>query len=251
MKIIRYLLLCASCLMLLLPSPILAIPLTFDFAGTAIVTAGIFLGQGTNVTGSYTYDSDLVDSSGAGEEDVFSAHILSNQSFQWNIAVTLGTTTRSTSTNLNLAPDGHHLIHILDTSAEDRYKIESLRQVITDDAAQILLSDFDPLPDPDAVLAGSGGLTNSAPLLAPDVSKFSDNCLSAGLFTCSAYIAFNDVTGDEDGRVFFRVDSITARSVPEPATLLLVALGMFGFAFSRREASRQYSLTCYLRGITS
>jgi hypothetical protein len=59
----------------------------------------------------------------------------------------------------------------------------------------------------------------------------SDDLLGFGL---AASGALDFLTGDGQNRVQFRIDSVTT-SVPEPATVSLLALGLAGVGFARRR----------------
>ena len=75
-----------------------ATPITFNFTGTATFQNGIYVGQGSAVTGFYTFDTSLVDSpsvSGDAGVDLFRPDTLGNEGLVFEISLTNGSITRS------------------------------------------------------------------------------------------------------------------------------------------------------------
>jgi len=206
-----------------------ATPITFNFGGTATNASGIWAGA-TSLTGSFTYDSALVDlNQGDSFNDTFRADTLANQGFAWEITVTANGVTRSTSTNQNIAGTLHHFLQVLDDPTEDRWFLQADKLAASDDFAQLLLQDFVPSP-PDGITAGSGNLTDMAPTTAPNPGLFSVN-------TSSIYQAFTD-NGMFEGALEYRLDTISIVPVP-PAVWLFGSglIGLIGIARRRRKAT--------------
>ncbi|MCP5068887.1 MAG: PEP-CTERM sorting domain-containing protein [bacterium] len=201
-----------------------AAPITFNFTGTVTSTSGIWVGQGTAVTGFYTYDTALMDSGSTNDFDQFSAGVAGNELYSWEFSVSLGAVTRTTASNQNAAGTYHHGLVIFDRASEDRYLIQSAVVVASDDFAAISLRDTVGTP-PDAIAVGTGNLTGVAPTTAPNLSLF--DTIAAGTYE------ERDITGTRVGTVDFNVTSITL-AVPEPTTALLFATGLAGLAMRRR-----------------
>lgn len=203
--------------------------LTFDFTGTALplpVPGGIFAGQGTAVTGFFTYNTDMPDrSSNTAQIDTF---VFDDEGMvkDFRIVVTLGDATVDSADNQNLPTIPHHRLEIVDgfvftTSEgvelnEDRFTLTTLRRAAGDDTITLILRDAVlPPEEADAVLPGSGGLTGAVPTTAPNVASF--NCESVPETAppeanCSHSLVF--VLDENDqliGNMGFRIDSVTRR----------------------------------------
>jgi hypothetical protein len=206
-----------------------ATPITFNFTGTATNTTGIFAGQGTAVTGFYTFDTALVDTfPGDATNDWFQNHTpVGNQGLTFEISLTLGSVTRTTANNLNPATFGHHRVIWRDGASMDQFEIRAIHVTSSDDDAALNLEDFTPSP-PDGVAAGSGNLTDTPILTAPNIALF-DTVIGN-----SFYRSWNS-SGVNDGTVIFTLTSITP--IPEPSTALLLATGLAALAVGRRRLS--------------
>ncbi|MCP5065636.1 MAG: PEP-CTERM sorting domain-containing protein [bacterium] len=204
-----------------------AAPITFNFTGTVTSTTGIWVGQGTAVTGFYTYDTALIDAVDYSDEsDVFGSGVAGNESFFWEISVSLGAVTRTTASNQNAAGTYHHGLFHHDKPTEDTFLLQTAFVVTGDDFAYISLGDKVGTP-PDAVAVGTGNLTGVAPTTAPNLLLFDTT-------TLGRYDEKDNITDLSVGKVNFDVTSITL-AVPEPTTALLFATGLAGLATRRRR----------------
>ena len=82
-------------------------PITFNFTGTVTGATGIFAGQGSDLTGSYTFDTGLMDIDifvGNAVTDQFLNNAFANQALTstFDVTVTVGAETHSTSANANI-----------------------------------------------------------------------------------------------------------------------------------------------------
>lgn len=208
-------------LALLAPSATMqAVPLTFNFTGTVLSASGIFLGQGSTVTGSYVYDSGLVDlvNPGSGNQDQFEP-IGANNGLLFEISVLVGSVARTTAGN-DLG-GVHHFLRLNDNSSFDRFFLTTNGETGSDDVARISL--MDTLAPLDGIAAGFGNLTGT-PLLVPPNPLLFDN--QANLYR-------SRVAGSTDGEITFTITSIV---LPEPASGLLLGLAVVGLTALGRRA---------------
>jgi hypothetical protein len=180
-------------------------PITFNFTGTVTSATGIWVGQGSAVTGFYTFDTTLVDNApGSGVVDQFFANSPANQGLPFEISVTVGLVTRTTANNQNLPSNNHHVLAWSD-SGSDSFSIQAFSFVTTDDRVLIFLRDLSPSP-PDGVTPGTGNLTDTPITTAPNVGLFDE-------VDQNFYDAF-DSSGVNEGRVNFTLSSITVSAEP-------------------------------------
>ena len=204
-----------------------AFPITIAFTGTVTSASGIWVGEGSAVEGFFSYDSALADSlPGDPERDAFLASNPANTALPFEFSISVGSVTRTTADNWNQASLHHQLI-LGDGPGRDEFIFQAVRIVATDDFAEIQLWDDPPPSPPSAIRPGSGGLTDAPLLVPPDPGAFDAQD--------SRYEAFDNTTETALGAVDFNVDSFTL--VPEPATLVLLAVGLAGFS-ARRPRTR-------------
>ena len=166
--------------------------------------------MGTDVTGSYTYDSDLVDSlANSNTIDKFQSNTAINASFDWEITFALGTESR-TVTSADRA-----FTFILNDKAADQYSFSA------GGLANITLNDN----NSDAIQ----NLSNSAPTSATDLSLF-------GSIKNDLY----KIEGSEN-QLSFRINSITpaSASVPEPSMAAVVSIGFLSLAVMSWRRKRE------------
>lgn len=187
------------------PDTGLAVPITFNFTGNATSTSGIFAGQGTAVTGSYTFEPD-----GLSLSSFVTTHTaaFAGSLGVFEISVTLGATTRTTANNQNTPATNHHDLKWQDGGFfqgwDDLFLFKSTPVILSDDFGQIFIRDNgDSVLPADGMAPGSGNLTLPLILAAPDVSLFNT---VAGL---SRYEARNG-SGTLEGTLAFTTTSITA-----------------------------------------
>jgi hypothetical protein len=195
-------LLLAMCVVLSAPLVASGAPITFDFAGTATVANGIWSGQGTAVTGSYTYDTDIVPSVANGSLNKFQSNIPGNAGFGWSITFEVGSVSRTVTENDK----------VFSFTVWDKARPGDVYSFGGSNASLSLAGS-----DPDAVVAPDG----NAPLTAPDLSLFGS---ATGLYKI----------GGTPNQLSFRLTSITlgggggtggSAPAPEPSAALLFGIG--------------------------
>ncbi len=214
-----------------------AIPVTYSYTGTVGSTAtGIFAGQGSQLTGTFTFDSALVDGNSNWTQDIYSAsdpnNVAAGRAFE--LTVTLGTVTRTTANNRNAPGTDHHFLNIVDSSASgDKFQFRSSLIAPTDDFAELWLLDLVPTNSADGIAVRSSTLgSNMAATIA-----LLDN-INVGLFSntynSSVWEAVSKGTGAFEGSLSFGLTSINrvpTSQVPEPSSILLLCLGLIAGLF--------------------
>lgn len=194
----------------LLPLTASAAPITFDFSGTATIASGAWSGQGTAVTGSYTYDTALVPTVNSAAINTFLSNNTGNAGLGYNLTITLGTTSMSWDES-----DGLFNFGLFD-KATDYYSFTA-----AGNAAGLGLFGSD--------AAAVANLDGSVPTSAPDLSLFQSRATAGRVGT----------------QLKFTITSITPRSasttsgsapMPEPSAALLFGVGFLvvGRALRRR-----------------
>ena len=127
------------------------------------------------------------------------------------MTLSLGTVSRTSADNANTPGTRHHSFLVLDWPESDQFVFSVLSNTSSDDSGSLVLADYVPFPNPDAIATGSGNLQSDigstiALLSTLDVSLFSN--LSGGSWT-----AF-DPSGVLQGRLGF--DLTTVSPVPGP-----------------------------------
>jgi hypothetical protein len=209
-----------------------AATIKYLFTGTATTQEGIYLGQGSGVTGFLTYDSGLVDQTAVDWWDLFSSSfggVNDPLVSTWEISITNGGVVRSDKDNLNQVGSDHHDLALFSTSNDDSFIYRAQRRANTDDEIRFALRDI----TGNALVPGFGGLPSvpwNSPLDPNDFSGYSDSRLG----TIRAY---NNITGVEEGNLEFNIDTMSLVAVPVPAAVWLFgsALGLLGWM--RRKAT--------------
>lgn len=225
----------------------LAATVTFSYAGTITTATGIFAGQGSTVTGTFSFDSTLMD---AAASDATAAPFTADQydyyrsdtapnipvASAFNMTLSVGTVSRDSANNANSSGTLHHSFFVLDWPESDQFVFTVSGPAIGDDSGVLVLADYDPFPNPDGIAPDSGSLASNinstiALLSGLDVSRFNNN---------DGSWQANDPNGVLLGRVSFILTDVS--QVPGPATLPLLgtAIALAGF-FRRRRGRGQAS----------
>lgn len=205
------------------PASLQAALLTFNFTATVDSATGIWADQGSVVTGSYSYESDLVDDFPTNTSiDLFVSNS-PNEGAVWDLTVTVGNVTQTSSDNFNNPGSAHHLMEVRDTDQEDSFTFAAVRVFPGDDDAAIRLIDT-PAGGVDGIAPGSGSLTDTPLSTAPDVTLFET--------ATGEWIARN-TSNEQIGRLDFTVTSITL--VPIPPALYLFGSGLLGLVGISRQ----------------
>lgn len=211
--------------LLSLSSNVWAAPLTYQYTGVATLTSGIFSGQGTAVTGRFTFDSGLLDRFPLSNTvDHFTPWDPASNSEAFELTISLGSIFRTSADNQNSATPGHHHLLITDRPSDDQIEFVARTVALTDDFAAVRLTDVVPTGSPDGVAAGSGNLTST---LVGAMNIL--NTLNIGSFSNtvpSVWAANDNTSGALIGVAEFTVTSITA--VPTPSAFLLMGTGLSG-----------------------
>lgn len=214
----------------IVPAALEATPITITFTGTPTLKKGVF-GSETAVIvfGSFTYDSDAVDSKKGPKEDKFVSNLFGNDAnVVWGFEVTLGRTTRSLfsgkSTKFRLKlKDGSKKSGKGKKSGKskknDAYSFRS-------GAGGIKLQ----YRNGDAIQ----NLQGIAPSTIPNLSLFDG--LATGFYKLGAdRLEFDLLTISTPKITGFASSSHSASAVPEPGTIILLGLGVTTFAFARHS----------------
>ena len=218
-----------------------AVPITYSYTGTVGSAAtGIFSGQGSQVTGTFTFDSALIDNNPNGTQDIYSANDPNNLAVAhvFELTVTLGGVTRTTANNQNTPGTDHLSLNLIDSSsAGDLFDFRASLISNTDDFAELSIRDLLPSGSADGIAAGSNNLTST---IGGTIALL-DN-INVGLFSnaynSSLWEAVDKRTGASEGSLYFTLTSISrapVSSVPEPSALLLLSCGLVGLAVWRRK----------------
>ena len=196
-----------------------AATITIDFTGTASIANGIWAGQGTDVTGSYTYDSDLdptlnVTNSNGSITNTFLSNNAGNAGLDWEFTVSLGATSLSVDETDGLFNFG--LFDKTPASLLDTY------QLTAPGGASIQLIGSDP--------RAVENLNGTVPTDAPDLSLF-QSVVTAGRVGTQLKWTFDSITLRDSGG--------GGPSVPEPTAALVFGLGLLviGRSVKTRESA--------------
>jgi hypothetical protein len=209
----RILKLLAVCVSLSTPVAAGAVPITFDFTGTATIASGIWSGQGTAVSGSYTYDTDLTPTLNSAITNTFLSNNAANAGLGYNLTIQLGTTTFSVDET-----DGLFNFGLFD-KATDQYSFVGA-------GANLVLFGSD--------AAAISNLDGSVPTSAPDLSLFQSPA-SAGRVGTQLKFSVNSIVV----RPSSSGSGGSVGAVPEPGAALLFGLGI---CLAGRGAARRRQL---------
>ena len=192
-----------------------AAPITFNFTGTVTGTpTGVFIGQGSAVTGSLTFDTGLLDSFPSnGTSDFFGSSEPGNTGFVFSMSVTNGAITRSYSATDNSVT----FLQQLDSSGGELWRFRVFPS--NDESTEILLF-------ADNGLYGSG------------VSNLTDMPVDPTTLNLSAVTNQTNFLVAPDGQIIFNVLSfspVTPMSVPAPAGLPILGTGLLAVGLIRRR----------------
>jgi hypothetical protein len=220
----------ALALSLFAPAAIASV-ITYDFTGDAFYTLGIFAGQGTQVTGTISFDDRIVDFSPTAAGDTFSANLEPNSAFAGNFRATIqvGSAVASYALHENDVDDWGWLWIADDTTFDwiDYFFVgnqggQTIFELTARDNGGV------------AVKPGSYGLTST---IEGDIGIL--DALDLGLFKDRAFgtWARRDVSyGPVIDSVQFAWTGISRSiSVPEPAPALLLATALLGLAVRYRK----------------
>ena len=213
-----------------IPVGLSADPITYNFTGTVISQTGVYIGQGTEVTGSITFDTSLIDGLASnGVTDNFFSGNAANSLFVWTMTTTNGSVTTSHSVTGQVSGSIFGQMLIEDSSTQDGFNF-----TVNDSSGQgrsnLSLGDINNL---NLVLPGTGGLADSAgfdltTLLLASVTNQDS-------FVCTFNCTDPGIPGS--GILDFSVTNISA--VPIPGALLLFGSGLLGLFGIGKHSKRQ------------
>ena len=199
-------------LLVCMPVGAQAASITIDVTGTATIANGVWAGQGTAVSGSYTYDSDLSPTANTSTINTFLSNNALNAGLGYNLTIELGTTVLSLDEGDTLF--NFSLQDSATAATSNRYNFNA-----TQASLQRLGTTTDAI-DP---------LDGTVPTDVPDLSQFSST-LSAGRVGTDLKFSIDSLTMVEERD--------PGAAIPEPRAALVFGVGMLvvGTAVRRRSA---------------
>ena len=216
MKLCRYLAVLVACGT---ASTAMSLPVTYEFQGTVTSTFGAAVGPGSLVTGTISFDDQLVDSNpGVPWQDIFTTTNPANVALLPGFSATINFGAMSMSVAGDAPTNSLGSLSISDSSSVDQVQYRAFN---SDLGADLILRARDVGGIPDGVLPGSNGLTDNI----TDTIDILDN-LDLTLFNSrqnpvSVWRQFNSF-GRTTLQIGFRWDSLSRVTVPEPGAVALL-----------------------------
>lgn len=228
-----------SCVLLSLSSHALAAAVTYNYMGNVTNATGIFAGQGSVVTGTFTFDDRMLDWSADPYQDDFKYVNPSGDYMKMSATVKVGSAvvviepTEHANSQVGVY-DGFHRFGCTDMEGCDDVHDSIGFRIYDYSTSLLLLQAFD--SSDQAVAPGAGSLSSTVAGLIDifdhlDLSLFRDFAEGYALLGSAEY-PHDELRFTWTG--ISRVQDENPTTIPEPATLSLFGLGLAGLAALRR-----------------